>query len=43
MATAKEVAAILAIIFALAFVCAWANPPWAFQGERDAQAHHQAR
>jgi len=30
MATAKEVAAILAVILGLAFVCAWANPPWAF-------------
>ena len=30
MAMAREVAVILVITLALAFVCAWANPPWAF-------------
>ena len=43
MAKVRDVALILVITLALAFVCAWANPPWTFQGERDAQAHYQAR
>lgn len=30
MAKVRDVAVILAIIFGLAFVCAWANPPWTF-------------
>jgi len=27
---ARDYALILAITLALAFVCAWANPPWGF-------------